>query len=61
MNFIDSFNGYDVYEYSKKTCIEYGLSYPCYGAFSEGSDRTPEYEECSMESIEALIEWCEKN
>ena len=61
MKFIGTFNHYDIYEYSKKECIEYNLCYPCYGAFTPYADRTPIDEECSMNDIEALIEWCEKN
>ena len=61
MTFLYNVNGYDIYEYSKKTCLDYGHAYPCYAAFTEDADRTPDYEECSMESIEALVEWCEKN
>ena len=61
MNYIDTINGYEIYEYSKGLCCRYGLSYPCYGAYLPESDHIPDYEECSMETFEELAEWCEKN
>lgn len=61
MEYLYTINGYEIYEYSARVCLEYDKSYPCYGAFTPSSDHMPDYEECSRDTLDALIEWCEKN
>lgn len=62
MNYIDTINGYAIYEFSKRTCATHGYCYPTYGAFLNPEDNlSPGYEECSLETFEELAEWCEKN
>lgn len=62
MEFICTINGYDIYELSMGTCLREGIPYPCFACFGENeSDRIVGYEECSMETLEDLAEWCEKN
>ncbi len=61
MNYIDTINDYEIYEYSKYACDTYGTPYPTYGAFMEEAPKIPGYERCSMEDLDALMEWCENN
>lgn len=61
MDYIDTINGYEIYKYNRYTCDKYCMSYPTYAAFMGETPRTPDYEECSMEDLDALMEWCENN
>lgn len=55
-------NGYQIYQYSQETCKTYGLVYPTYAAFMGSVEEiNPTFEECSMEILENLKEWCERN
>ncbi len=55
-------NGYQIYQYSENLCKTYGLVYPTYAAFMASVEEiNPTFEECSMEILENLKEWCERN
>ncbi len=55
-------NGYHIYQYSKALCKTHGLAYPTYAAFMASVEEiNPTFEECSMEILKNLIEWCERN
>jgi regulatory protein YycI of two-component signal transduction system YycFG len=62
MNYIDTINGYDIYELTMGTCLREQIPYPCFMCYGEHeSDRIVGYEECSMDTFEELAEWCENN
>lgn len=62
MNYIDTINGYSIYECGRKICVEKGYCYPTYAAFLNPEDNLKlGYEECSMETFDELAEWCEQN
>ena len=62
MRFIAKLNGYDICEYSESECKEYGYCWPTFGAFlTQDPERTPLDEECSMNCVSDLIDWCENN
>ena len=55
-------NGYLIYQYSEKLCQTWGLVYPTYAAFMASVEEiNPSFEECSMEILENLKEWCDRN
>ena len=62
MYYIDSINGYEVYEFTRSECREAGYEYPTFAAFLN-PDRVPRLgrEECSMELYHDLAIWCENN
>ena len=62
MNYIDTINGYAIYEASQSMCKKHGYCYPSFFAFLNPEDNViPGHEECSLETFEDLAEWCEKN
>ncbi len=62
MNYIDTINGYRIYEYTKETCKKYGVEFPTVGAFlCDDEIPNPINVECEMETFEELAEWCENN
>ena len=60
MNYIDSFNGYDVYEATRGECAAAGYAFPTFAAFL-GEDIKLGREECSMEDLDDLFHWCMRN
>ena len=60
MRFLVEINGYDICEYEPSECEEYGYCWPTFGAFlTQNPERTPLDEECSMDNLSDLFEWCE--
>ena len=61
MFFIDTINGYDIYEASKAFCLKWGYAYPCYLAYPDRARPEANHEECSMDNLNELMDWCENN
>lgn len=62
MKKVETVNGYVIYAYSKGKCKANYMPYPTYGAFAlYEANLTPEFEECSMGSLDELKEWCKRH
>lgn len=61
MNYIDSINGYDIYEATKRECNLNGYEYPTFAGFLNSDNCRLGREECSMGTFDELAEWCKKN
>lgn len=59
MKKVETVNGYDIYELTKKECEERWLEYPTFAVVFEGETCEPYTEETTESSLEAARTWCE--